>query len=209
MRTEEITIYEYNELSEEGKEKAIEWFRGNMDYFYEEDNRKTLSQFQETYPIAVKDWQYDQWSGFVSFEKDSQYHYGWIDFERIKIWNLKGIRLMKWIINNLDHDLHTPKIYYHSSESNKKRYSKLFLEKNLPTGYYLDYNIRYPLYEFLKNPDDKTTLYDLMKKCLDEWLKECKEDVKSHYCEEYIKEFYEINEYEFYESGKPYFKKRS
>lgn len=58
METRTYTVYKFDELNDEAKEKAIEHFRRNDDYPFNDDNRKSLERFCEVMPIKATDWEY-------------------------------------------------------------------------------------------------------------------------------------------------------
>lgn len=58
MRTEEINIYKYEELSDSAKEKAREWFLSGSEYPWVDETRESLEKFCKTFDITLKDWSY-------------------------------------------------------------------------------------------------------------------------------------------------------
>ena len=72
------------------------------------------------------------------------------------------------------------------------------------TGYCADEDILRPIYDFLKAPDTRTTLYDLMDKCLDSFFKSCRDDMEFQCSEESFEESCAANDYEFLGNGKMY-----
>ena len=61
-----------------------------------------------------------------------------------------------------------------------------------------------PIYDFLKAPDTRTTLYDLMDKCLNSFFKSCRDDMEYQCSEESFEESCAANDYEFLGNGKMY-----
>lgn len=114
--------------------------------------------------------------------------------------NLKGVRLLKYLVNNYWNDLYLPKTYW-SRNYKKKRKSRVFVSDDcVLTGYCIDYEILKPIYDFLKAPDE-TTLYELMDKCLDGFFKACRDDMEYQFSEETFAESCEANDYEFLSDG--------
>ena len=64
----------------------------------------------------------------------------------------------------------------------------------------MDQEILQPIYDFLKAPDN-TTLYELMDRCLDNFFKACRDNMKHQLSEEAFAEFCEDNNYEFLYDG--------
>lgn len=114
--------------------------------------------------------------------------------------NLKGVRLLKYLVNNYWNDLYIPKtIWGHNYKT--KRKSRVFVTNDcVLTGYYMDYEILQPIYDFLKAPDN-TTLYELMNKCLNGFFKACRDDMEYQLSEEAFAESCEANNYEFLSDG--------
>ena len=56
----------------------------------------------------------------------------------------------------------------------------------------------------MKEPDDRS-FYDLMKECLESWLKACNEDYENYYSMENFIEVSECNEWEYYSCGDLYY----
>ena len=71
-------------------------------------------------------------------------------------------------------------------------------------NYCADEDILRPIYDFLKAPDTRTTLYDLMDKCLDSFFKSCRDDMEYQCSEESFEESCAANDYEFLGNGKMY-----
>lgn len=192
-----IEVYSIKELPEKVQWEIYNKWLENVDYAWDNDNRKTLEAFEEIFPVKVKNWRYGG-------------YYDYIDFEMTcdpEIEELSGIRLLKYIYNNYYDDLFKGKYYSISKYINgkyqyKSRRSKVIKENScVLTGYYIDDYILKPVYDFLRKPDNKT-FYDLMKECLESWLSACTNDYE--YCTsfEYFLEEAEDNEYTYTIDGK-------
>lgn len=154
MRTETRTyeVYNLHELTKEAQAKAHSHWAEHFDYGWDEENRKTLQAFEQIFNIKVDRWSYDDYSYWYRFTSPYSEEED----------NLKGVRLLKYLVNNYWNDLYIPKtIWGHNYKT--KRKSRVFVTNDcVLTGYYMDYEILQPIYDFLKAPDN-TILYELEK----------------------------------------------
>ena len=183
-------IYSIDELSIKAREKAYAKWLEDYDYPWGKENRDTLKAFEKLFPIKVLNWEYGMHENYITFEV--------IDDD---IKNLSGVRLLKYLYNNYFSLLVKSKVYHHPKNPTKQRISKVFyyVDRNL-TGYYLDYDILDPLYEFMKNPVN-ITFEALMSRCLNSWVQACGLDYE--YCISF-KEFIEVsnaNNWMYFEDG--------
>ena len=203
MRTIEVTVYKFDELSEKAKNKALSAHCENIDYPWSSENEQTLNSFADIMPVKVKNWSYGGRGEGVYF-----------DFTDTNLEELKGNRLRTYIINNYHDLLFERKPYgkYTKNEitgkwSYKRRSAILYTESLSPlTGYCVDEGILSPLRKFVTNPGElkhfkSTTFKDLMEDCFSEWVKECSDDYEYYFSEESFKDLCEANEYEFDEHG--------
>ena len=56
MRTETITLYQFDELSDDAKEKALEWLRQAQEYPWFDESMDSCKAFCEVFGVSVKDW---------------------------------------------------------------------------------------------------------------------------------------------------------
>lgn len=194
MRTVGINVYEYEELSDSAKEKALHDYRSNGDYNGEE-NKDTLKAFEAIFPIKINDWCYGG---------DRNDGVKWEFIEEDEIEQLSGIRLSTYIYNNYFHNLFKGKLYYGTGYKKKRRSNIIFQNNGVLTGYTTDHSLLDPIYNFLKKPT-KQTFHDLIEECLSEWVNDCTKDMEYYYSEEAFRESCEANEWEFYESGRMYY----
>jgi hypothetical protein len=214
MKTIELKIFKFNELSEESKQYAIEKYRSNNEeFFWQSEWQDVLKKFCDIFPIS--------WSHCDIYQG--------IDFD-IKcddnIQELSGIRLMKYIQNNYSSFLWKGKYYKSFSYTNEKDlkhhnniqtkqlsngkyfqsfYSKIQKENScVLTGFCGDDDILSPIYEFLKNPKESVTFADLLSDCLNSWLKGVRDDYEGQQTDEYISEHLDANDYDFTEDGEIY-----
>jgi hypothetical protein len=209
MKTIEIKLYSFDELSDEAKQKALDNYR-NKNYdnsFYYDEINSSVEAVIELFNLKTgRDY--------------SDIRTGHIDD---CILELSGARLYKWLINNhysdlfkgkyiktLDRKLYCKQFICkhfknHKGEDYTQLYSKVRFENScVLTGVCYDEDILQPIYDFLKRPDKSVDYSDLIRgiesairKTYDnteEWLNS----------DEYIIEEFEANEYDFTIDGKIY-----
>lgn len=137
-------------------------------------------------------------------------------YDEIKRTDLSGLRLYKWIVNNILPDLTAQKKYYVSNstynsyfsvkgkiyDGEKARFSKIFKEvepTNL-TGVCFDYDFLGPLFNFLNNPIGKLDHVNVNK--IYETI--CEDEEISFFKDENFSDFCDANDYYFFENGKMY-----
>ena len=183
MRIKETKVYEFDELSEEAKESAINDFRENREYFWGDDNEKTLNAFVEHFSfIGLKDWSYGSYNGSdgVYFTYDDE-----LDLE-----NMSAYRFYKYLLNN--GYLEIKELY-----GKKDKYIKLN-DNCCLTGYCMDIDILEPILNLMKNPlYYNLTAYEVIELCFSNWIKSCVSDMEYTYTDEAIEEDIKINDYEF------------
>jgi len=196
MRTKEISVYSFNELNDEAKERVRCDLMG--EYLWASEARATLDAFCDIFSIT---WQ--------SYDID----YGSIDFRldlNDDVLALKGARAISWIRNNTSHKIFKGKYYSKNKTVNGKfsyisRHSKILKSwDNCPlTGVCFDYAILEPLADFItfKKFHPFTTLESVLSDCLHAFIAEVQEDYENQQEEEYIAEHCEANNYEFDEYG--------
>lgn len=209
MKTIEVQIYSFDELSEKAKQKAINNYRdNNSEIAWAEENRQTLEKFAEIFPIKITNWSYGGRGEGVSF------YFTLNDC----IEEMTGQRLAKYIWNNYKRDLFKGKYYSLWSKKEKSykyykegypvlktRYSKILLDNScVLTGYCVDDDILQPVYDFLNKPIEGVSFRDLLENCFDSWITACNNGIEYQNSDEYIAEELINNEYEFTENGKLY-----
>ena len=197
MREVTMKVYSVEELGGKALSRAYDDWYMNSDYPWSEENRKTLLEFERIFPVKVTDWQYGGGYKYVRFHMTCD----------DEVAELEGFRLAKYIWNNYRHDIYKGKYYSKGKFIDGKyhyvsRRSKVNLEQgcNL-TGYYLDYDILKPIYDFLDSPEPYVTFEDLMEKCLESWINACEDDYEGYYSIDNFMEIANANNYEFYEDG--------
>ena len=207
MKTIEIQIYKFDELSEDAKQRAIEKFRNTEDFSY---------LYEEAYETVKK---------FHSIFQTSEGRDSWLDV-RVNydddILNLTGQRLATYLWNNYKNDIYEGKYYGKLVYTDKwgeklpiskehpigarhvKRYSKVFLSNCcVLTGVCYDDSILRPIYDFIEKPN-QYNIEDLINFCFDELKNDIESEIDSRNEDEYIIETIEVNEYDFTEDGELY-----
>lgn len=189
----ETQVYHFDQLSDEAKEKARDWWRGceAEDPAWAEERRESLEAFCKMFPMEVRGWEYDSHSFQIS--KVWAAGRGWRE--------CKGARLVGFLLNEYGpRVLWEPKVY---EKGGKKRKSKIIMvETSCPfTGYCMDDDLLEPIRQYLKKPDLDLSYWDLMSQCLDAWGKACVEDVTYLNSDAQVDETILSNEYEFDVSG--------
>lgn len=219
MKTVEINLYKFEELSERAKQTAIEHHRNNnFEYFWADENRQTLEKFAEIFPIKVTNWSYGGRGEGVDF------HFTCSD----EIEELTGQRLATYIWNNYKTDLFKGK-YFHSQKFgltdhklNHRRVKSRQITTNCPnmgkwsnsyysailldsccvlTGYCMDDEILNPIYNFLNKPIENISFRDLLESCFDCWVTACNNDIEYQNSDEYISDEIINNDCDFEEDG--------
>lgn len=207
MRSVEVKVYGVDELSKEALAVAYDDWLTGLDYIYAVENKKTLDSFIEKFPIKVSDYSYGGCGDYIKFK-----------FTFAKLCNLRGVRLLKYLINNYYGLLYKPKHftlndklnsnYFRRNEKGElvRRYSNIMYQEDCYslTGYYMDEEILASIYEFIKNPNKDMDFYRLLNKCLNSWLSACTRDYEYCTSEKYFMEECITNEVEFYSDGTIY-----
>jgi hypothetical protein len=209
MKTIEIKIYSFNELTEEAKQTALNEYRENThDDFYSYEVTESVKKVIELFNLKTGNYYSDIRTGHIDE----------------CILQLAGARLYKYLINNYFTDLFKPE--YIKTIDGYKKWQKLYFCKYFTgmngdrthiyskwkkwdnsctlTGVCYDNDILDPIYEFLKKPTEKTTFQDLMEEIGWNIAKTYDNVEKWVNSEEYITETIEDNEYDFHEDGTRY-----
>lgn len=192
-RTIETKVYHFDQLSDEAKEKARDWWRQAEaeDPAWANERRQSLEAFCKEFPVELRSWEYDA----HSYRIDRAWTAGPESQE------LKGSRLIGFLLNEYGpRVLWEPKVY---EKDGKKRSSKItVVETSCPfTGYCMDDDLLEPIRQYLKKPDLELCYRDLMGQCLNAWGKSCVEDVAWMNSDAQVDDAIISNEYEFDEEG--------
>lgn len=188
MRTEIVGIYSYDELSDDAKEKAREYFRHNdYEYAWTDEWNDSINAFCKVMPVERGDYQ-------IGAFYPSYQHCVFTDDDAAELY---GVRAYKWLLNNGYNGAFNK--YTGEFETAQK-----IIEGTCPlTGYCGDCDLFYPIAEFMKKPGNRA-LSELFQDCFDSWLKAYQSDLEYQNSDEYIEESIIANEYEFTKDGKFY-----
>jgi hypothetical protein len=209
MKTLELNLYDFSELSEESQEVALENvdITDNME-FYTNDALETVKAFQRIFPIEYYEIDYTYGKAYSKYVGEENHQ------------NLSGIRLLKLLENNYLPDLRKGK--YRSTKSTTKHpcitvkkyangntfsafHSRIFFEYNCPlTGMCYDYDILKPILDFRKNPSDSVTFEELLEDCLISLAKSLEREYDYLTSDEGKKEHLLNSDTQFLESGLEY-----
>ena len=184
MRTIEISIYKFSELSDESKRKALDKFEPFVGFIYD-DAHETVKAFCEVFGV-----------------KEGRHN--WLDFNTDyiddNILELTGQRLRTYLINNFYSEIYKPKTYYKGV--NKKRKSKIFVNNDcVLTGVCYDHDMLEGIYNFIQKPCEHTDFKDLIGNAFHDLRKSVEDEASYRYSDEAKIEDIEANDYEFYEDG--------
>jgi Fe-S cluster biosynthesis and repair protein YggX len=184
MRTIETIAYQFSELSDEAKRRALFDFEPFTQYIYA-DAYKTVKAFCKVFGVKEGS---NSWLEVNTYLIDNN------------ILELTGERLRKYLINNFYTDIFTPKVY---RLNGKQRKSKIFVTNDCTlTGVCYDYSILEPIIKFIEKPCKHTNFKDLMNECFKELEKDINNEIEYRYTDEAKTEDIESNGYEFDENGK-------
>jgi len=207
MRTEAINIYKFSELSEQAKQKAIEWYRSDLDtsYIYNEA-LESVKAFLNLLPI-------------------SESRNNWLkpDFNSLDdvILNLHGLRLRTWIMNNIYDSICKPTFKKSIEGAHPHRLTKVnrYSNGNVTSHVYSSFKRDYechltgicydiillqPIIDHIKTPHPSVTFEDLINMCFTSLEKDLKSEETAMYEDANCIEMLEANAYEFTENGKIY-----
>lgn len=193
MKTIEINIYKFSELSESAKHNVCEREReswGSLESsFIANDRKDTLQAFCNVFSI--------------NYEIRDNYNSAYIKWslrdDDIDPEEIKGKYLLRFL-NAHYYSIRSRKNYFgHKYVDGKftflNRESRILWENDhCPlTGICYDCDILRPIYEWYAKPDWQITLYDLIEKCFDRFSKAWDRDDDYAYSDEGIAEMIEAN----------------
>jgi len=212
MKTIEINLYKFEELSEEAKKHAVEKSNeGETDNaFVCSEARETVEAFCDVFNVSTRK---HDWLNFGTSNID------YLD----EVLEFSPERLKKYIINNCGEYLTTGKYYslWSKKDQNphytkngsapwgklKTRHSKIIMvEKNCAlTGTCYDESILSPIYAFLDGSNYQLdNILELFNSCFEELKKDIDNEIESMQSFEYISETLIANDYDFTENGNMY-----
>lgn len=193
MKTIEIKLFKFEELTSEAQQNAIDKWRESDEYGFYKDNEESLKGFLEIFPIQVKDWSYDAYN-----HNERILYSGGADYQL-----LNGKRLVSHLVNNYYSVLFEKKVF--KLKSGKTRKSRIIEQETCCpfTGYHTDEALLQPIREFLKTPS-KIDFEDLLSDCIFQWGKACEADCYYQQTNECITENIIANDYDFTDEGELY-----
>lgn len=210
MKTIEIKVYSFNELSEDAQQTAIQnYLNEGYEPAWDRENLESFLKFCKIFNLKLKNYSLSSYMCDADICSENS--------EEIN--NLNGIRLLKYIWNNFKNDIYKGKFYnvkvnkpvnhkrvisktYKNGNTFNGYYSAIQLNYCCPlTGYCMDDSILKPIFDFMQKPCKYTTFLDLMEECKENWLSAVKSDYEYQESKEYISDFFEANEYQFLENG--------
>ena len=209
-----LTLYSFDDLSEEVQKQIIEKERWNvMEQCmsgYGTDYHNSLEKFEELMDISVSSWRVDYGSYYCNVKIDVKYAYD----EEVLLEHLSGKLLLRYLQNNILPSLLTPKCYHTYKHVNdkpilKSRSSRIIKECSCPlTGMCYDMYLIEPILEHLQKPNLQTTYEDLMDECVESFFKEWHNEYRYWADnEDAIREELHNNQYEdrlYYKNGQVY-----
>jgi hypothetical protein len=203
MKTIEIKLFQFDELSDESKQRAIqEWREEGIDHWWTDEYIETIKKGLKAFDAVFADYEID----FAETYRSS-----WrIDALEPKE-EITGQRLRTWIINNYWGVLYSKKHYGEYTKDatgtwKYPRYSRIIqTESDCPfTGFCGDNDFLEPMRKFIKRPNDGQTFKDLLNECVESVLFAGNKDFEYQYSDEGIAETIRGNEYDFRANGERY-----
>lgn len=205
MRTIETKVYQYDELSSEAKENAINSLRDilseNRIDAEAYDYRNTLEKIEEIFGIKVRDWSVNGYSptyfgfNFVNLDED---------MENEPKFLLRYLN--RYVLPCID----CRKTYYAKNhyKSHKKRKSRIISYPKYDfciTGAWTNIAVDNALNNIKESIMQGKSAREFVSDMLDNFFKQWNKDCEYACSDESIEEDIVSNEYEFLENGKPYF----
>lgn len=215
MRTVRTKIYQFEELTKEAQQKAIEYYRNNIlsfDFIYS-DAESTVNAFCDAFGCETGR---NSWLDLSTSKMDDD------------ILNLTGLRLQKYIWNNFYSVLFKRKFYnsigdnkiiihpcikvnYYDINKGAMVSSSNFYYSRIQkttscvlTGMCYDDDLLQPIYDFLLKRDFSNcsiTFYHLLNDCFESLKNSIENEVDYRNSDEAIIEDIQENEYEFTKDG--------
>ena len=197
--TNTFNVFRFDELSDEAKEKAIDDFRYDHDFAWQEDIVESIRAIAKAMNCHASWYSYDGITYNVTFD---------FDFSD-NIENLKGKRAYAYIYNNFLFPNRSAKTYWLDNiihcdgRKNWSRKSKLFFGwDDCPfTGYCADYCFIEAWREWVKDFNKNSTVEDFIITVADKLGKEWTSDNEYQMSDEYIIEMFDIHDVEFLKDG--------
>lgn len=217
MKHINLTLYSFDELPEESKQKIVENERWNVMGLvmngYSSDYRNSLKKFEGLFHIRCN-WEVN-YCGYsfcfkLTFFEAFEWQGGYIELATIS-----GKLLQRFLRNYIQPHLEKPTYYFSKMKGVypnlqcTERYSKIKKIIECPfTGHIYDMFLLDPLLKYLTSPNEETTYTELMDKCLCYFFKSWHEEYEYWADDdEAVKEELHNNQYEnrlYYSNGDVY-----
>lgn len=184
-RIETVTraLYQFDELSDDAKERARDWYRGCGDtWVWASDWIASIQAFERIAPVRVRGWDIDralvyvEWSG-----PDYASRYDHSD----AIAELSGLRAWKWLQNNN---------WFKWAADNKQGACNM-------TGYCADCPFGDAIAAYADKPLNLPDLEQVFYEACQAWVYAARDDMEYSYSDESVDVHIRINEYEFTAEG--------
>lgn len=201
MRTIEYQIYRYDELSEQAQQVAIESMRNSIaDMRIESESaeyRNTLEMIERIFRVNIYDWSVDEYNSYFRFD------FVGID-EDVET---EPRLLLRYLNTNVLPCIDNKKRYY-SKTARVSRKSRILCKKSFDyclTGCWCDDAVDNALNNINQSVKNRLNAREFVKNLLEGFFKQWQNDYEYACSDECIAEEIEVNDYEFYKNGKPYF----
>lgn len=201
MRTIEYQIYRYDELSEQAQQVAIESTRDSISGTRIEsdsaDYRHTLEMIEQIFRVNIYDWHVDEYNTYFRF------NFVGID-EDIET---EPRLLLRYLNTNVLPCIDNKKRYY-SNTARVSRKSRILCNNGYEyclTGCWCDDAVDNALNNINQSVKNRLSAREFVKNLLEGFFKQWQNDYEYDCSDECIAEEIEINDYEFFENGRPYF----
>lgn len=202
MRTIEIQLYKFEELSEEAQQNAVSKWRNDTEISFSLDEiQQSLTRFAEEFNVNIRDYS-------LGYNSNIDARLGHIDEGILEV---KGTRLLAYLHNNYSHVLYERKGYgnYEKRPNGKYDYKRRSRIKIINTccpftGVCFDEDILEPIRKFIAKPNKYTTLENILRECVSSCEQSADRVVEYENSFEYIKDTIQANEYDFTAEGDMY-----
>ena len=201
MRTIERKIFRYDELSEQAKQVATESMRdriaGTRIESDSADYRNTLEMIEQIFRVNIYDWSVDEYNSYFRF-----------DFVGIDEDMENEPRLLLRYLNTNVLPCIDNKIRYYSKTARVSRRSRILSSKRYfycLTGCWCDEAVDNALNNINQSVKKQFNAREFVESILEGFFKQWQNDYEYSTSDECIAEEIDANDYEFYETGKPYF----
>lgn len=174
-----IEVYDYYQLSDDAKKLAYNYWRKNADYKNRDAMVASFNAFCKRFPVEMID-------SFVL--KNNQPYIQWKFTGDDSLRSMDGTMLKQYLLAHYAGLLFTGE--------GERDICPL-------TGYYADYMILNPIYEFISDPSAYNYDYELLlDTCVDAWCVLCNKDLTEFYGMDSFLNECKINGYMFLKNGR-------